>query len=335
MREALYYEKRKENAVVCRLCPKACVIKENQAGFCRVRENRAGALYALNYGRCTSCAVDPMEKKPLYHFYPGHTILSLGTFGCNLRCSFCQNWEIAHGSPPVVDIEPEQVAAMVGAQGPRCVGVAYTYSEPMVWYEFVIDTARSVRKAGFKNVLVTNGMINEAPLKELLPYIDAMNIDVKAFREDYYKKTCAGRLQPVKKTVAWARERCHVEVTTLIVTGLNDSEEELGELVNWLSGLDPDIPLHFSRYFPNYEMNRPPTPQSTLHRARRIARERLNYVYLGNVHDSDTGDTRCPACGTAVISREGYTARNRAFKDGKCAVCGNLIPIKGTVWNEN
>ncbi|MEW6182420.1 MAG: AmmeMemoRadiSam system radical SAM enzyme [Bacillota bacterium] len=334
MREALFYKKRKDNTVVCRLCPKACVIKQDRAGYCRVRENREGVLYTLNYGRCTSCSVDPMEKKPLYHFYPAHTILSLGTFGCNLHCSFCQNWEIAHGSPPAVSLEPERVAAMVGAQGPRCTGVAYTYSEPMVWYEFVRDTARLVSEAGYKNVLVTNGMVNEKPLKEILPYIDALNIDVKAFRDDFYKKTCAGRLQPVKKTVAWAREKCHVEVTTLIVTGLNDSEQELGELVEWLSGLDPDMPLHLSRYFPNFEMDRPPTPPDTLRRALRIARERLNYVYLGNIQGEGAGDTLCPACGTVVISRTGYTARNRAFEDGKCAVCGNHIPIKGTVWRE-
>ncbi|MCL6559877.1 MAG: AmmeMemoRadiSam system radical SAM enzyme, partial [Firmicutes bacterium] len=273
MREALFYEKKKENTIACMLCPKKCVIREGRTGLCRVRENRGGTLYALNYGACSSCSVDPMEKKPLYHFYPAHTILSFGTYGCNLRCCFCQNWEIAHGSPPVVIISPERVVEMVKAQGRRCAGVAYTYSEPVVWYEFIHNASRLVREAGFKNVLVTNGMINEGPLRELLPYIHALNIDVKSFRDEYYVKYCAGRLQPVLKAVDLARERCHVEVTTLIVTGLNDSEEELRELVAWLAGIDPDIPLHFSRYFPNFELDLPPTPLDTLYRAREIARE--------------------------------------------------------------
>lgn len=335
MREALYYRKKKGNTITCGLCPKQCVIEEDRTGFCRVRENRGGVLYALNYGRCSSCSVDPMEKKPLYHFYPAHTILSFGTYGCNLRCGFCQNWEIAHGSPPTVNVAPDAVVPMLRAQGQRCVAVAYTYSEPVVWYEFIYDTARLVKAAGFKNVLVTNGMINEAPFRELLPYIDAVNIDVKSFRDEYYVKYCAGRLKPVLETVARAHEICHVEVTTLIVTGLNDSEEEFGELAAWLGGLDPDIPLHFSRYFPNFELDLPPTPPQTLYRARDLARKSLRYVYLGNVRDEDAGNTYCPVCGAVVIRREGYRVRGSAFKDGKCTDCGATIPIVGTVWEEH
>jgi pyruvate formate lyase activating enzyme len=276
-----------------------------------------------------------MEKKPLYHFYPAHTILSFGTYGCNLRCGFCQNWEIAHGSPSTVTVAPEAVVPMLTAQGPRCVAVAYTYSEPLVWYEFIYDTARLVKEAGFKNVLVTNGMINETPFRELLPYIDAVNIDVKSFRDEYYVKYCAGRLKPVLETVARARESCHVEVTTLIVTGLNDSEEELGELAAWLGDLDPDIPLHFSRYFPNFELDLPPTPPQTLYRARELAQERLRYVYLGNIRDGDAGNTICPVCGAVVIRREGYMVRAPALKNGKCAECGAVIPIVGTIWKES
>lgn len=332
MREALFYEKKAENTVLCRLCPKSCLIKEGHTGFCRVRENRAGTLYTLNYGQCSSCNADPMEKKPLYHFYPAHTILSVGTFGCNLRCGFCQNWEIAHGSPPTLSLTPEQVVTITKAQGPRCVGVAYTYSEPVVWYEFVLDTARQVREAGLKNVLVTNGFITEEPLRRLLPYIDAMNIDVKSFRDDYYKRVCAGRLEPVLRTVEIAREHCHVEVTNLLVTGLNDSEEEIAELVNWLAGLDPNIPLHFSRYFPNFEMDKPPTPLNTLYRARELARQKLRYVYLGNVWDEEADTTYCPECGAAVIRREGYKVRAIQLKDGKCGACGMPVNVIGHVW---
>ncbi|MEW6574003.1 MAG: AmmeMemoRadiSam system radical SAM enzyme [Bacillota bacterium] len=335
MREALFYEQKEENNVFCRLCPKQCAIKEGHTGFCRVKENRGGKLYALNYGFCTSSAVDPVEKKPLYHFYPAHTILSLGTYGCNLRCGFCQNWEIAHGSPPAVYMTPEQVVAVTASQGRRCVGVAYTYSEPVVWYEFVYDTVRRVREAGFKNVLVTNGFINEKPLEEILPYIDAMNIDVKSFRDGYYKKHCAGRLEPVLRTVELASQKCHVEVTNLLVTGLNDSEEEVADLVNWLADLSPNIALHFSRYFPNFEMDLPPTPVESLYRAREIARRKLKFVYLGNVWDDEAGSTYCPNCHTVVVRREGYKVRNAALKDGKCTACGEAIPIVGGVWERH
>ena len=332
MREAAFYERREQNTVWCRLCPRACVIKEGQTGFCRVRENREGVLYALTYGQCAAYAVDPIEKKPLYHFYPGHTILSLGTIGCNLRCRFCQNWELAHGAPPVMPLAPEEVVAAVKAQGDRCIGVAYTYSEPTVWYEFILDTARLVRKAGFKNVLVTNGYIKPEPLEELLPLVDAWNIDVKSFREEFYRETCAGRLAPVLKTVERAHGRCHVEITTLLVTGLNDTPAELADLGRWLAELDPDVPWHLSRYFPHFEMKQPPTPLPVLSRAYEIARRWLRYVYLGNVREKEVNNTYCPSCGTVVLEREGYQTRPKAFRNGECAVCGTRIPVVGTVW---
>lgn len=333
MHEALFYEKRDEK-IFCRLCPKGCGIEDGHTGFCRVKENRGGKLYAINYGHCTSSAVDPIEKKPLYHFYPAHTILSLGTYGCNLRCRFCQNWEIAHGSPPAVVVAPEQVVAMAASQGRRCIGVAYTYSEPVVWYEFIYDTVRSVKEAGFKNVLVTNGFINEKPLREMLPHIDAMNIDVKSFRDEYYREYCAGRLKPVLRTVELASKECHVEVTNLLVTGLNDSEAEVADLVNWLSDLNPEIPLHFSRYFPNFELDIPPTPVERLYRAREIARQKLKFVYLGNVWDDEGGNTYCPNCNAVIIRREGYKVRRADLEGGKCTVCGGVVPIVGRVWEE-
>lgn len=332
MHEAFYYEKKEQNLTACRLCPKLCTIREGKSGFCRVRQNREGTLYATNYGKVTSYGLDPIEKKPLYHFYPGSFILSFGTVGCNLRCGFCQNWSIAHGDPRTTDLAPDQVVEMAQQQVDRGypnVGIAYTYSEPFMWYEFVWDTARLAQKAGLKNVLVTNGYVSETPLREILPFIDAMNIDVKGFTDDYYRKNCVGRLEPVLRTVEIAHPECHVELTTLLVTGLNDSPEEIGRLVDWVASLDREIPLHFSRYFPNFEMDRPATPLETLRQAGDIAREKLSYVYIGNAPELDGHDTYCPECGKKVISRAGYSARSVGLDGKKCRNCGKGIRIIG------
>lgn len=330
MHPALYWEKAENNKVQCRLCPQLCVIAEGRRGFCRVRANREGQLFTLNYGRCSSYGMDPIEKKPLYHFYPGHNIFSVGTVGCNLRCGFCQNWTIAHGDPETVEVSPEllvEAAAREKTNGN--IGIAYTYSEPLMWYEFVLDTARLAHAKGLKNVLVTNGFINPEPMEDLLPYIDAMNIDVKAFRDEYYNTTCAGELHPVKATVEKVFAKCHVEITTLLVTGLNDSEEEIGELADWLAGLSPDIPLHLSRYFPNYKMDLPPTPLETMERAREVAMRKLNYVYLGNVQDEKARNTYCPECGELLIKRSGYYTEVTNLTGGKCAKCGRETGIAG------
>lgn len=332
-REALYYEKKEQELAACRLCPKLCAIREGKAGFCRVRVNREGALYAANYGKVTSCGLDPIEKKPLYHFYPGSYILSFGTLGCNLRCGFCQNWSIAHGEDPKsLDLTPEQAVEMALQQGRRGypnVGIAYTYSEPFMWYEFVLDTARLARETGLKNVLVTNGYVNETPLREILPYIDAINIDVKGFKDEFYRKNCAGRLEPVRRTVEIARQACHIEITTLLVTGLNDSTEEIAELAEWVASLDRDIPLHLSRYFPSFEFNLPPTPLQSLRRALDKAREKLSYVYAGNAPELGAVDTLCPQCGEVVISRAGYSARAIGMSGKDCRHCGKAIRITG------
>ncbi len=332
MREALYYEKKEQNLIACRLCPKLCTIKEGKSGFCRVRQNRGGTLYAANYGRVTAYALDPIEKKPLYHFYPGAAILSLGTYGCNLRCGFCQNWSIAHGSPASVALTPEQAVELAREEvepGRPGMGIAYTYSEPLIWYEFVRDTARLARRAGLKNVLVTNGYINETPLRALLPDIDAMNIDVKAFTGDYYREHCAGSLEPVLRTVEISCRECHVELTTLLVTGLNDSAEEIRRLVDWVAALDREIPVHFSRYFPNFELDLPPTPPDTLKMARDIAREKLAYVYVGNAPQLEAEDTYCPECGEKLIARFGYRVRPVGLDGRKCGRCGSRIRITG------
>lgn len=330
MREALYCEKKEDGRVLCRLCPKLCNIRPGRTGFCRVRQNKEGILYTLNYGQCTAAAIDPIEKKPLYHFFPGASIYSLGTLGCNLHCGFCQNWEIAHGDPktfPLTPTEAVEKALLYRNDRYLNVGIAYTYSEPFMWYEFVYDTARLAREKGLKNVLVTNGYVNEEPLKELLPYVDALNIDVKGFRDDYYRQTCAGRLEPVKRTVEISYRCCHVELTTLLVPGLNDSPEEITRLVDWVAGLDPEIPLHFSRYFPHYKMDLPPTPLETLRRAAQAARKKLRYVYVGNAPQLEMEDTFCPQCGLKVIDRCAYTVKISGLEGNRCRRCGYAIRL--------
>lgn len=286
MKEALYYQVREKNQILCELCPHSCIIKPGARGFCRVRENRDGVLFSLNYGQVTALALDPIEKKPLYHFLPGSKILSVGTFGCNFHCGFCQNWQIAHQSTTGEYVTPEKLASLAVEMMPKgSIGIAYTYSEPLMWYEFVLEAAQKVQEAGLKNVLVTNGYIQEEPFRSLLPYIDALNIDVKGFTEEFYQKVVKGKLAPVLKSAETAyQEGKHLELTTLLIPGLNDSEKEIEALVNWISAnLGTEVPVHFSRYFPQYQMDIPPTPIETMYRAREIAGKKLKHVYLGNV----------------------------------------------------
>ncbi|WP_333541975.1 AmmeMemoRadiSam system radical SAM enzyme [Desulforamulus ruminis] len=330
MHEAMFYQRKEKGRVFCGLCPKGCTIQEGQRGFCRVRENRGDVLYTLNYGRVSACALDPVEKKPLYHFCPGSLVFSLGTLGCNLKCGFCQNWQIAHGQPRTRILSPGQAVDMALEQKSRglaCIGLAYTYSEPFMWYEYVYDTSRLAREAGLQNVLVTNGYIREEPLRKILPYIDAMNIDVKGFTDQYYRENCLGKLGPVKRTVEIARQECHVEITTLLVPGLNDSPAEISELTDWVAGMSRDIPLHFSRYFPNYQFDLPATPEKTLYRAYRIAGEKLNYVFLGNLGDPATQHTYCPQCKFPVIQRGGYATDISGLQGRTCLKCGQALEL--------
>jgi pyruvate formate lyase activating enzyme len=271
--------------VVCAICPHACSLEENQTGLCRARKNQNGKVISINYGKITSIGLDPIEKKPLARFMPGSKILSVGSFGCNLSCPFCQNYTIACGDEgsSVRIIPPEELVDMaVRMMIEGNIGVAYTYNEPLVGYEYVMDCARMTHKRNLKNVVVTNGYINPQPLTELLPYIDAMNIDLKGFTSEFYKKL-GGHLEPVKKTIELASKACHVEITTLIIPGDNDGEEEMRELSSFLAGLSPDIPLHISRFFPRHlYADKDPTPLETVFRLVDIARENLNYVYTGN-----------------------------------------------------
>lgn len=327
MQEAMFWKAKDDQLVLCELCPKYCTIRPGKTGFCRVRQNIDGKLYTLNFYRVAAHAMDPIEKKPLYHFYPGKYILSLGTIGCNLRCGFCQNWSIAHGDPQTIEVTPEHVVEVaVNQDAYPNVGIAFTYSEPLMWYEFVYHTARLARDRGLKNVLVTNGYINEEPLRAILPYIDAMNIDVKGFNDEYYKKHCVGQLEPVKRTVEIAHTRCHVELTTLLIPGLNDSEQEIRQLVTWVAELNPRIPLHFSRYFPNFEFELDATPAETLSMAREIGLEKLDYVYMGNADDPRGVNTYCPQCGKIMINRTWYNGKVVGLTaDNNCKHCGRKI----------
>ena len=273
-------------SATCELCFHHCDLAEGQTGFCRARICRDRAVLPLNYGKLTSLALDPIEKKPLRRFRPRSLILSVGSFGCNLRCPFCQNYEISMAGDSAiqtVDVPPEQLADKAEELIPQGnIGVAYTYNEPLVGYEYVRDCAAAVHDRGMVNVLVSNGTIEERPWRSLLPFLDAANIDLKGFTQSWYRRL-GGDLNTVKRSIALAAERCHVEVTTLLVPGENDSVDEIRALAQWLASVSPDIPLHLSRFFPRYEMrDRPPTPVEEVYQLAEEARNWLAYVYTGN-----------------------------------------------------
>lgn len=306
MEEARFYEKLQDKKVQCHLCPHHCVIAEGKRGICRVRENQNGLLYSVIYEQVSSHCVDPIEKKPLYHFHPGSSAFSVGTVGCNLSCNFCQNWEISQGTVPTYRMTSQKIVDLT--QKYHCESIAYTYNEPSIWYEFVYDTAALAKKEGIYNVLVTNGYIQEEPLEKLLPLIDALNIDVKAFTDEFYKELCHGRLSPVLKAVELAKEYSWVEITTLVIPGKNDSDQEIEALVEWVASLGAETPLHFSRFFPQYNLHLPTTPLKTLERARSLALEKLRYVYIGNVWGHEGDNTYCYKCKERLIVRRGFSA---------------------------
>jgi pyruvate formate lyase activating enzyme len=325
-KEALYYEKLENKKVRCRLCPWECLLTEGKSGICRGKKNLEGNLYAVNYARAVSIAIDPIEKKPLYHFHPGTEILSTGPNSCNLKCNHCQNWSISQVESPTELVTPENLVSLTLRY--NSLGIAYTYTEPLMWYEYVLDAARLAQGKGLVNVLVTNGYINPEPLLELLPLIDALNIDVKAMSQDFYKKVCKGKLDVVLRTVELCVEKKrHVELTYLVIPGLNDSEEELSEFVEWIADLNPLTPVHFSRYFPVYKSNFPPTPIETLKKAFKIARGKLQYVYVGNAYIPGTSDTYCPECHRVLISRSGYSVDTSGIEDKKCKNCKAPVDI--------
>jgi len=310
----------------CDLCPIGCRLRKGQTGPCGTRANRDGAMEPLHYGRIAAASVDPMEKKPLYHFHPGRLILSVAAPGCNLHCLFCQNWHLSQerGSP-LTDASPADLVALAVRED--SVGIAFTYSEPLVWYEFVRDTAQLARQAGLKNVLVTNGFLNAEPLAELLPFIDAANIDLKSMDDRFYRKVCRARLQPVLDAIgAFHAAGVHLELTNLLIPGHNDEPRQIERLVDFVADLDPAIPLHFSAYRPAWKMDAPPTPRETLLRARRQAGEKLDWVYLGNVAASEGRDTCCRGCGRVLIERVGPQARVD-LDSGACPSCAAPVPV--------
>ena len=312
----------KNDSVICLLCPHKCKLSPGQSGLCRVRKNIDGILYSINYGKIRSAGVDPMEKNPLYHFYPGSSVLSLGTFGCNFSCDFCQNWRISQKRPETREMKAEEIIDLAEKKGVK--SIAYTYSEPVVWYEFIRDSSKLAHKKDIKNVLVTNGYINNNALKKILPYIDAANVDLKSYNEKFYKKYTGGSPEPVKNTIKMMANNIDLEVTTLVIGGLNDGNEELEKLFSWLGNINSSIPLHLSRYFPAYNMNKDATDISTMKRAYKIANKYLDFVYLGNMKSGDRNNTYCPNCSKKLITRNHFKADS--ILNGKnCPECGYEI----------
>ena len=316
--------------VQCELCPKMCLIEPGQSGECRVRINVDGVLRTVVYGFPCSIHIDPMEKKPLFHFLPGSNILSIATVGCNLHCKNCQNWEISQANPedvPAAFCPPERLVALTKRN--NCLSLAYTYTDPIIYYEYTYDSAKLAREAGIRNVLVTAGYINEQPWKRLLQYVDAVNIDLKFISDDLYQRICSGTLKPVQNALIAAKASgVLVEVTNLIIPTLNDKPEQIRQLVRWVkTNLGGETPLHFSRFFPHYKMRHlPPTSPKTLDMAREIAiSEGLDYVYIGNVTSKEGQNTYCPDCKALLIERSGYTILKNHLKQGCCPNCGKEI----------
>jgi len=325
-KEAKFYAQHSDFSVTCELCPHQCKIQHGKTGICKVRKNYKGQLYALAYSGVSSVSMDPIEKKPLYHFFPGKEILSLGSVGCNFKCEFCQNWQISQKIPSLKMLSPSDLLELAKREKEN-IGVAYTYNEPLINYEFIYDCAKLLNENGFKNVLVTNGYINREPLLELIPYIDAMNIDLKAFDNIFYEKYCKGSLAPVLNTIKTAFENnVHIEVTNLLIPTLNDSKEHINKLIEWLASLSENIPLHISRYYPNYKMNIAPTSVEALQRVRQKGLKHLKFVYLGNILDKESNTTFCSSCNKPVIERIGYNVEVH-LKGNMCKFCGAELNI--------
>lgn len=312
--------------VQCELCPKNCVIAPGQSGECRIRVNLDGRLLAVTYGYPCAVHVDPVEKKPLFHFLPGTGILSIATVGCNLHCRNCQNWEISQANPEDVSaaqLSPESIPELAGRYD--CLSVAYTYTEPLVYYEYTLDSCIRVREAGLRNVLVTAGYLNEDPLRRLCQHVDAANIDLKAMSDRFYREICQATLSPVLNSLTVAKSMgVEVEVTNLVIPTLNDNDADIRDLSRWLvRNLGRETPLHFSRFFPTYQMaHLPPTPAATLRRAREIAREEgLYHVYIGNLVEPGAEDTYCHHCGHRLVRRYRYSILENEIQSGRCPKC--------------
>ena len=328
-REAMLYERLDDKAVRCNLCGHRCRIAEGKTGFCFVRKNVDGTLVSLNYDELVAVNVDPIEKKPLFHFLPGTQSLSVAAAGCNFRCAFCQNWQISqapreHRPLPYQEAPPEDLVAAAEKNG--CASISYTYTEPTIFFELAYDTGKLAAAKGIRNCFVSNGYMTPEAVRTIAPYLDAINVDLKAIRDETYRSFMKGRLVPVRSCL-WVQAASDIwlEVTTLVVPGTNDSEAELTDIAGFIAGeLGPDVPWHVSRFHGDYEMaETPSTPVATLHRAMAIGAEAgLRYVYCGNVPGDDGESTRCPGCGAVLIHRTGYMIRSNRLADGKCPDCG-------------
>ena len=328
MKEAMLYERFEDGRVRCMLCAHRCHINPGKRGVCGVRENREGALYSLVYGNAISVAVDPIEKKPLYHYLPGTQALSIATVGCNFRCDFCQNANISQASKErsgwegwARPLTPQQVVDLAQQRG--CASIAYTYTEPTIFFEYAYDTATLAAPRGIKNIFVTNGYMTAEALDTIGGDLHAANVDLKSYRDEFYRRLCGGRLQPVLDSIQkMHQDGVWVEVTTLLIPGENDTDEELQDIARFLVAIDPDIPWHISRFVPHYQMlDHPFTPVASIHRAVEIGyQEGLHYVYAGNVPGDRYEQTRCPHCGEVVVQRRGYHIHNRLAAK-QCPAC--------------
>jgi pyruvate formate lyase activating enzyme len=331
VKEALLYRKEHNAEVSCHLCSHRCRLKPDNYGICGVRQNRGGTLFTHIYGEVIAAHIDPIEKKPLYHFLPGSSSLSIATSGCNFRCSFCQNWQISQNSKGDRKdfsgrvLSPEEIVAFARQQG--CDSISYTYTEPTIFFEYALDTARLAKEAGLGNNFVTNGYMTREALEVIQPYLDACNVDLKSFRDEYYRNLCGARLDPVLTSIRAMREmNIWVEVTTLVVPGRNDSEQELTDIATFIAEVDKDIPWHISRFHPDYQyLDSHPTPVETLRRAYTIGKEQgLRYLYIGNVWGESEG-TFCPNCGNKVIARSGFSIAHNKLQEGHCPTCDYTI----------
>lgn len=336
MEEAALYERLDEGAVRCDVCPRRCTIRPDKRGYCQVRVNRDGRLYTLTYGRCSSIAADPIEKKPVFHYCPGTLVFSIGTLGCNFRCVHCQNWQIAHASPTLgaeelTDLGPED--AVLAAQRYGCRGVAWTYNEPTIWFEYILETSKICRESGLYTVMVTNGYITDEALDELGPHIDVFRVDVKGWTKESYR-TLARVADPEAVRAAAVRARAkwgmHIEVVTNIVPTINDDDEQLRHIAEWIAGeLGRKTPWHVTRFMPYLELSHlEPTPTTTLERARDIGRDAgLYFVYVGNVPGHEGENTYCHNCGRLVIDRVGFAIASMNLAGGACAFCGHDLGV--------
>ncbi len=330
--EARFYRKLPDREIECFLCPRNCKLGDKERGYCGVRENIDGTYYTLVYGKACAIHVDPIEKKPFFHFFPKSRALSIATAGCNVNCKFCQNWEMSQVRPEQIrHIDFPPLVVVEFAKKNRCPSISYTYTEPIVFYEYMIDTSKEAQKVGLKNTVVTGGYINPEPLHELVECVDAIKVDLKSFSQDFYTKYVRGELQPVLdaiKTIANSRG-VWLEIVYLVIPTLNDSPSEIKLLCQWIMNeIGPDVPLHFSRFHPMYLLkNLPPTPIPTLERARNIAiSEGIHYVYIGNVPGHEGESTYCPYCKNLLVERVGYQIQKINIKHGKCKFCQKSIP---------